>query len=114
MNAFAPPPSFPAVTCLGQWDLRIDTPIGTKATRLGLEQTTEGVGGWMIDLFGQRIPTIQAEVNGDQVAWRMDITMPVTLTIHFTATVTGHQMSGVADCAVATMAFVGSRLGTAA
>lgn len=113
MNASALPSSSPAVTALGQWDLRIDTPIGTKATRLGLEQTPAGVSGWMIDLFGQRIPATQAEVNGDQVAWRMDITMPVTLTIHFTATVTGLQMSGEADCAVARMTFVGSRLGAA-
>lgn len=115
MTASAQPPVPPVIddtpSALGQWRLQVDTPIGTKATQLGLEQASDGVRGWMIDLFGQRIATTEAEIDGDQVRWRMDITAPVTLTIHFTGTVTGHRMSGRADCAVAKMAFVGTRQG---
>jgi hypothetical protein len=77
----------------GTWNLTMDTPMGErKAT---LEVTTQGgtlkgkqsAEGNSADIF-------DGTVSGNDVAWKVNITQPMALTLEFSAAIDGDKMSG--------------------
>jgi hypothetical protein len=93
----------------GTWNLTMETPMGErKAT---LDVTSEGgtlkgkqsAEGNSADIF-------DGTVSGNEVAWKVNITQPMALTLEFSATVDGDKMTGSMKIGMfGSSAFTGTR-----
>jgi hypothetical protein len=94
----------------GKFDVTIHAPQGDQpmtivlttdgATITGTAESAEGVA----DL-------VEPSYQGNDVKWKLPITLPMPLTLEFEATVDGDSISGVAKVgAMATIPFDGSRV----
>ena len=77
----------------GNWTLTMTTPMGDRKATLTLLNSggtltgTQGADGNSAEIF-------DGTVNGNDVAWKVDITSPMPLTLAFTGTVDGDAISG--------------------
>lgn len=80
----------------GTWNLTMDTPMGErKATlvartaggKLEGKQSADGNTANSTDIY-------DGTVDGNSVAWKINITDPMTLTLEYAGTVDGDKMSG--------------------
>ena len=77
----------------GNWNLIMTTPMGERQATLSLKAAgntltgTQGAEGNTAEIF-------DGVVNGDNVTWKVSITNPMPLTLEFTGTVAGDNISG--------------------
>jgi hypothetical protein len=80
----------------GNWKITIETPMGNRPSELSLStaggkltgrQGAEGNSGEITD----------GTVNGNEVSWKIKITNPMPMTLHFSGKVDGDKISGSAD-----------------
>jgi hypothetical protein len=83
----------PGMTADGDWDLVVTTPLGERRGVLSLE-TAGGTlhGRQMAD--GNTIEIFEGVVDGASLSWKISITDPMPLTLKFTGSVEGDQLSG--------------------
>jgi hypothetical protein len=77
----------------GNWNLVVSTPMGERHSSLSL--TTEGTtvkGSQMAD--GNSTEIFDGRVNGDEICWKVSITNPMPMTLEFTGTINGYELSG--------------------
>ena len=77
----------------GNWTITMTTPMGERTASLVLK--TEGgalIGTQSAD--GNEGAIFDGSVNGNDVAWKIEITDPMQLTLAYTGTVDGDAMSG--------------------
>lgn len=79
----------------GSWELVIDTPMGKQAATLELSTDGGAVTGTQA-ADGKETAIYEGSVDGDAVSWKVDITSPMSLTVTFTGTVAGDEMTGKA------------------
>jgi hypothetical protein len=83
----------PDMTADGDWDLVVTTPLGERRGVLSLR--TEGSslrGRQMAD--GNSTEIFDGVVDGASLSWKISITDPMPLTLKFTGSVEGDQLSG--------------------
>ncbi len=77
----------------GNWTITMTTPMGERTAALVLKaaggtltgtQSADGNSGEIFD----------GTVDGNSVAWKIDITDPMQLTLDYTGTIDGDNMSG--------------------
>lgn len=79
----------------GDWKLVIKTPMGPQETQLAIKTKSETTfDGVMNGQNGRQ--AFEGTIEGDNLAWQTDITVPVALTIDFSVTVAGDTMTGSA------------------
>jgi hypothetical protein len=93
----------------GNWTLKMSTPIGERSatvslaaegTKLTGTQSAEGLSG----------PITEGTANGNAVAWKVSITVPMPMTIVFVGSIDGDAMSGRMDTgAFGSWPFTGTR-----
>ena len=77
----------------GNWNLVMTTPMGERNATLTLKAEgttltgTSGADGNTTEIF-------DGTVSGNDVAWKVNITNPMPLTLEFKGTVAGDAMSG--------------------
>ena len=77
----------------GDWNLTMTTPMGERDATLNLRSAagvltgTQGADGNSAEIF-------DGAVNGNDVSWKVSITVPMPLTLEFTGKVSGDSMSG--------------------
>ena len=77
----------------GTWNLVMDTPMGERTSILvakavgGKLEGTQSAEGQTTDIF-------EGTVDGNNVGWKVSITQPMALTLHFSGAVDGDAMSG--------------------
>jgi hypothetical protein len=77
----------------GTWNVKMETPMGTRAAVLTLKADggtltgTMGGDGGTTDIY-------DGNANGDNLAWKTNIVQPMALTLEFTAAVSGDLLSG--------------------
>jgi len=77
----------------GNWKLVINTPMGPQEAQLTVKTKSDiAFDGIMNGQSGQQ--SFEGTIAGDTLTWQTDITAPMPLTIDFTATVEGDEMSG--------------------
>jgi hypothetical protein len=80
----------------GDWKLVINTPMGAQEAQLSVKTKSDtAFDGIMNGQSGQQ--TFEGTIAGDTLTWQTNITVPMPLTIDFTATVDGDTMSGNAQ-----------------
>lgn len=76
----------------GMWEVSISTPMGEQKATVTL--TTEGnklTGKMESDMVSKEF---EGTVNGNQLAWEIDITNPMPMTLKISATVDGDNVTG--------------------
>lgn len=95
----------------GVWDTVTDTPMGQQKGTATLQTDGDTLTGTLSGAQGTA--EIQdGKVDGNAVSWKLDITQPMPLTLEFSATVDGDEMSGSVKLgAFGTASFKGTRAG---
>lgn len=76
----------------GTWEVTISTPMGEQKATVTLNSDGGKLSGKMDSALGS--DTFEGTVDGDKVAWEMDITNPMPMTLKISATVSGDEVSG--------------------
>jgi hypothetical protein len=77
----------------GTWNLVIDTPMGKQNASIVLTSAGNTLTGTVTDSFGQ-VDITDGVVDGNQLSWSQKMTKPFPMTLGFTVTVDGDQMTG--------------------
>ncbi|HEX2702189.1 MAG TPA: hypothetical protein VHM72_02010 [Solirubrobacteraceae bacterium] len=76
----------------GTWQITAQTPIGEQQSTVELSESNGALTGRMTAPEDAAI--YDGSVNGDEASWRVDITKPMSLKLHVSATIEGDAMSG--------------------
>jgi len=77
----------------GNWNCAMDTPLGERKVMLALAANGSDLTGTISN--GSETTAIQdGRADGDSASWRANITSPMPMTLEFTVSVTGDNMSG--------------------
>ncbi len=77
----------------GTWNIKMETPLGTRAAVL----TLKAEGATLTGTLGGDDGTTDiydGTANGNGVTWKADITQPMALTLDFSAAVDGDALTG--------------------
>jgi hypothetical protein len=77
----------------GNWNITMSTPMGDREATLTLTSSGGTLTGTQA-ADGESGAIYDGTVNGDNVAWKIDITSPMPLTLTFTGAVDGDAISG--------------------
>jgi hypothetical protein len=79
----------------GNWDLVVDSPMGTQQIALTLTTDGDSLSGAADTPFGHQ--TFDGgKVEGDHLSWKVALTKPMPMNVEFSADVDGDAMSGSA------------------
>jgi hypothetical protein len=81
------------MTADGNWSLVVVTPLGERRGTLSLK--TEGTtltGSQSAD--GNSVEIFDGSVTGDAISWKVSITDPMPMTLEFTGTIDGDEVTG--------------------
>ena len=77
----------------GTWKTTMNTPMGPQQGTLELQTDGNVLTGKLSGSQGE-IEIKDGTVDGDSLAWKADITTPMAMTLEFSATVDGDEISG--------------------
>ena len=80
----------------GTWNLTMDTPMGERRSTLTLSTSGSTLTGKQ-EAEGNTTDIAEGTVNGNDVSWKVAITNPMPLTLTFSGTVDGNNLTGTAD-----------------
>ena len=93
----------------GSWEITVNSPLGEQESTVELQTDGNTLSGVQSG-EGQSGPIYDGKADGDRVSWKVDVTHPMKLTIHFEGTVEGDSISGTAKAGMfPKMKFSGSR-----
>jgi hypothetical protein len=76
----------------GNWKITINTPMGAQTVNASIKTSGDTFTGTTEGQMGKQ--EISGKVSGDTLTWSADITQPMPMTLEFSATVQGDNMSG--------------------
>ena len=77
----------------GDWDVTVKSPMGDQKSVLTINSNGDSFTGKMQGSLGSMdIPS--GSVNGNTLSWKMDMTVPMPMTLDCTATVDGDTITG--------------------
>ncbi|MDR2857654.1 MAG: hypothetical protein LBV50_07380 [Novosphingobium sp.] len=96
----------------GTYDLVIKTPMGDQKGKLTVNPDGAGfTGSFVNDMMGT-MEVANGKVSGNTITWKMDMKVPMPMTLETEATVDGDAISGsVKAGAFGSMALSGTRAG---
>ncbi len=77
----------------GQWDIATETPMGTQRAVLTLKTAGSVLTGNSAG-EGGTLEILSGKVDGNKLTWEMNMTVPFSLKLDVTATVTGDAIEG--------------------
>jgi hypothetical protein len=77
----------------GNWTITMSTPMGERHATLTLKSAGTTLTGTQ-SADGNEGAIFDGTVNGNAVAWKINITNPMPLTLEFTGTVDGDAIAG--------------------
>ena len=93
----------------GVWNTVTNTPMGPQSATITLATDGNALTGNMAGSQGM-IDIEDGAVDGDSLSWKANITSPMQMTLEFSATVNGDEISGsVALGAFGNASFSGTR-----
>lgn len=93
----------------GKWNVVTKTPMGDQSSALELRSDGEVLTGNILSQAGTAA-IYDGSVKGNELAWKVDITQPMKMTLVFTATVDAESIVGKTKVGMfGTMTFSGTR-----
>ena len=77
----------------GTWNTTINTPMGAQQGTLTLSTEGGALTGKMSGPTGE-MDIQDGAIDGDTLTWKADITSPMAMTLEFSASVSGDEISG--------------------
>jgi len=77
----------------GTWDSVVNSPMGEQKSTMTLSQDGDAVTGTNAGATGSA-DVQDGKIDGDTLTWKMDITVPMPMTLEGTAKVDGDAMNG--------------------
>jgi hypothetical protein len=77
----------------GTWNTTINTPMGAQNGTLTLATDGSTLSGKMAGPQGE-MELQDGAVDGDNLSWKAEVTSPMAMTLEFSATVSGDDISG--------------------
>jgi hypothetical protein len=77
----------------GSWNLTMETPMGERRATLDVTSGGGALSGKQ-SADGNSAEIFDGTVSGVTLAWKVSITSPMPMTLEYTATVAGDEMSG--------------------
>ena len=77
----------------GSWSITINSPMGAQQATLTLSTEGGALSGTMAGAQGTQ-EFSGGTVDGDNLAWTVDMTQPMPMKLEITATVAGDEISG--------------------
>ncbi len=77
----------------GAWNVTINSPMGAQQATLNLVTDGDSLSGSMVGAQGTQ-EFSGGTVDGDSLAWTVEMTSPMPMTLEITATVAGDDISG--------------------
>ena len=77
----------------GTWNLTMQTPMGERSATLTAKTSGDKLEGQQA-AEGNSADIFDGSVNGNSVAWKLNITNPMPMTLEFSGTIDGDAMSG--------------------
>ena len=77
----------------GTWNTTMNTPMGAQNATLTIATDGGTLTGKMSGPQGE-LELQDGTVDGDNLTWKADITSPMAMTLEFSATVSGDEISG--------------------
>lgn len=77
----------------GTWNVTMSTPLGEQKAKLAFQTDGNFLKGTMEGSAGNT-PITDGAVNGNWVSWKAHITSPLSITLEFSGTVDGNNISG--------------------
>jgi hypothetical protein len=94
----------------GNWNISVETPIGTQSATLSLSTEGGALSGTQ-GADGKSAAITDGKIDGNKVSWKVAITNPMPLTLEFEGMVEGDKISGHANAgAFGAMPFSGTRV----
>ena len=80
----------------GTWNITMQTPMGAQSGTLELKEEGSTLTGTMSAAAapGGPMEVTDGTVDGDQLSWKTALTQPMPMTLEFSATVAGDEISG--------------------
>src|SRR3954452_6791728 len=85
-------------SCNGDWAITMDTPMGVQQLTLTLKSDDGELSGKADTPFGVQ-EFDGGVVKGDNIAWQIDVTTPMPMTLTFKASIIGDKLGGTAEVA---------------
>ena len=93
----------------GTWNTTINTPMGAQNGTLTLSTEGGNLTGNMASPQGE-MAIQDGAIDGDTLSWKADITSPMPMTLEFSASVSGDEISGTVKLgAFGDASFTGTR-----
>ena len=77
----------------GTWNTTINTPMGAQTGTLTISTEGGALTGKMTGAGGE-MDIQDGAIDGDTLTWKADITSPMAMTLEFSASVSGDEISG--------------------
>ncbi len=81
------------MTADGNWNLAINTPMGERQASLSVKTEGASLKGSQ-SAEGRSTDIFDGSINGNELSWKVSITDPMDMTLEFTGTIQGGEMSG--------------------
>lgn len=95
----------------GAWDCVTQTPMGEQKSVFTVKSDGGAFTGSNVGTLGS-LDVIDGRVEGDTLHWKMELKMPMPMTLDATATISGDSLSGEVKLgAFGTAAMTGTRKG---
>ena len=77
----------------GNWNCKMDTPLGERTMMLTLATNGSELTGTVSNGSGGT-PIADGRADGDSASWRANINKPFPMSLEFTVTVNGNELTG--------------------
>ncbi len=77
----------------GDWDVTVKSPMGDQKSVLTINSNGDTFTGKMQGSLGS-MDIASGSVSGNTLSWKMDMTVPMPMTLDCTATVDGDSLTG--------------------
>jgi len=93
----------------GNWNLVVATPMGDRQATLSVKTDGSALKGSQA-ADGNSTDIFDGTVSGNELSWKVSISDPMPMTLEFTGTINGDEVSGsVKRGGFGTVAFFGTR-----
>jgi hypothetical protein len=93
----------------GDWNVTVKTPMGDQSSVFTIKSEGGSFSGQMVGTLGS-MDVKDGNVDGSKLTWKMDMTVPMPMTLDCNATVDGDSISGEVNAgAFGAMGLSGSR-----
>ena len=93
----------------GDWKVTVQTPMGAQEQTFSVKTDGDTITGAVKSAMGE-MEIKDGKIDGNTLTWKMDMTVPMPMTLEVEATVDGNKISGAAKSSFGPAPFEGEKV----